>query len=192
MSKKIAFITNICPHYRIRTFEMLSKHFDSDFYFFSAGDEWYWQQEHGINKGEFNFEYLPGVRLGKTRFTPTLLWKLLRKNYDVYLKCINGRFALPVTYLAARLKKKPFILWTGIWMRIDTPFHRMFFPLTQYIYRNSDAIVVYGEHVKEYLINEGILPEKIFVTAHAVDNASYESHCSRENPRSVAPKIGYF
>ena len=174
---KPAFITTFCPHYRIKTFELISKYFsETTYFFFSAGDEWYWQQQHGVNTGDFRFEYLPGFRLGNTRISPSLAWKLWKDNYDLYIKCINGKFALPITYLIARLRHKPFILWTGIWMRLTTKTHRLIFPFTHYIYQHSDAIVTYGEHVKQYLISEGVPAKKIFTTTHAVDNEMYQKH----------------
>jgi len=186
---RIAFITNICAHYRVKTFETLSRYYHIDYYFFSAGDEWYWQQEHGVQAGDFHYEYLPGFRLGRTRVTPTLPWKLWRGNYDVYIKCITGRFTLPITYLIARLRRKPFILWTGIWMRLQTPFHRLAWPLTRYIYRHADAIVVYGEHVKRYLMSEGVLGERIFVAAHAVDNEAYNRPVSEEEKQALRQQL---
>jgi len=186
---RIAFITNICAHYRVQTFETLARYHDVDYYFFSAGDEWYWQQEHGVRAGDFHYEYLPGFRLGRTRVTPTLPWKLWRGNYDIYIKCINGRFALPITYLIARLKRKPFILWTGIWMRLQTPFHRLAWPLTRYIYHHADAIVVYGEHVKRYLMSEGVPGERIFVAAHAVDNEAYNYLVSEEEEDALRRQL---
>ncbi len=184
----IAFTTNICPHYRIRTFKTLAGYYDVDYYFFSAGDEWYWQ--HDTKSGDFRYQYLAGFYVGNIRFTPALPWQLWRKNYEVYIKCINGRFALPVTYIIARLKRKPFILWTGIWMRLQTPAHRLFFPLTRYIYRHADAIVVYGEHVKRYLVSEGVPAQQIFVAAHAMDNVSYDRHISEEEKNSLRQKFG--
>ena len=168
-----AFVTTFCPHHRQQTFEVLARFHNVDYYFFSAGDEWYWQAQHGVRTGNFHYEYLPGFRIGSTRITPTLAWKLWRGDYDVYIKCINGRFALPVTYLIARLRRKPFILWTGIWMRLQTSAHRLFFPMTRYVYRHADAVVVYGEHVKRYLVSEGVPAERIFVAAHAVANENY-------------------
>ena len=186
----IAFITNICSHYRTKTFEILARYYDVAFYFFSAGDEWYWQQQHGVRAGDFHYEYLPGFRLGRTRVTPTLPWKLWRGDHDVYIKCINGRFALPVTYLITRLRGSPFILWTGIWMRLQTPFHRLAFPVTRYIYRHADATVVYGEHVKHYLVGEGVPAERIFVAAHAVDNGVYSREVSEEEKAALRQKLG--
>lgn len=182
---KIAFITNFCPHYRIKTFERIGGLFDTDFYFFSAGNEWYWQQNHGVNRGNFHYRYITGYNLGHTRIPPPLPFQLFRENYDIYIKCINGKFALPVTFLVARLKRKPFILWTGIWMRLQSKFHRLFFPLTRYIYRHANAIVVYGEHVKRYLISEGVPAERIFVAHHAVDNQAYNKTIYEDEKRKL-------
>jgi glycosyltransferase involved in cell wall biosynthesis len=178
---RMVFVTNLCPHYRIKTFETLARYHNPDFYFFSSGDEWYLWRGHGKRAGNFNYEYLPGINFAGMRLTPTLLVKLWRGNYDVFLKCIAGRFALPITYVVARLRRKPFILWTGLWATLQSTFHRLFFPLTRYVYRHADAIVVYGEHVKRYLIEQGVRAERIFVAAHAVDNAVY----SRPVPEAV-------
>src|SRR5262245_57606570 len=173
---RLAFVTNFCAHYRVKTFETLARYQDIDFLFSSAGEEWYWQQRHGVRVGNFSYEYLPAIRLTRRlRFVPSLVTRLWRKNYDGYIKCINGRFALPVTYLVAKLRRKPFILWTGIWMSLDTRFHRFVFPLTLWIYRHADAIVAYGEHVKRYLTSLKVPPEKFFVAAHAMDNAAYHT-----------------
>lgn len=187
---KIAFVTNICPHYRRPTFELLARRADTDFYFFSAGDEWYWQQAHGVERGGFRHQYLRGWRVGRTRITPTLPWKLLRGGYDAYVKCINGKFALPATFLIARLRRKPFVLWTGIWMRLRTPTHRLIFPLTRFIYRHADAVVVYGEHVKRYLVSEGVDPARIFVAAHAVDNAAYSQPVDPAELAALRERLG--
>ncbi|MGQ9581874.1 MAG: glycosyltransferase, partial [Armatimonadota bacterium] len=41
------------------------------------------------------------------------------------------------------------------------------------IYRHSDLPVVYGDHVKRYLIGKDVSTEQIFVVSHAVDNEVY-------------------
>jgi glycosyltransferase involved in cell wall biosynthesis len=186
---RVAFVTNFCAHYRVRTFEILAQHYSVAYYFFSAGKEWYWQQQHGTQRGNFRHEYLPGFQIAGTRLTPTLPWKLMAGGYDVYIKCINGRFALPATYLAARLRRRPFILWTGIWMTLKTPLHRAIFPVTRYIYRHSDAVVTYGEHVKRYLVDQGVAAEKIFPARHAVDNGLYSRQVSDEEKATLRQRL---
>lgn len=170
---RLAFVTNFCPHYRVKTFEMLAAQYDADFFFYSDGGEWYWQRKHGTRTGQFRQSHLSGFTLLGTRITAALPAKLWGGNYEAFVKCIDGRFALAATYLTACLLRRPFILWTGVWSAIDTPFHRLIFPLIRHIYRNADAIVTYGEHVKRYLLNLGVAEEKIFVAPHAVDNEQY-------------------
>ena len=180
---RIAVVTTFPSHYSARTFEALARRHETDFIFFSgAKHEWYWLPEHGETGGQFRHRYLRGFSVGRTRVTPSLFTELLRGRYDAYIKCIHGRFALPVTFAAARAARRPIILWTGLWSRVDTPAHRLFFPLTSYFYRHADALVVYGEHVRRYLVSEGVAPERIFVAPHAVDN---EAHSRPVEPREI-------
>lgn len=187
---RVAFITNFASHYRVKTFETLARYHDVRFFFFSGGDEWYWQKQHGTSTGEFIYEYLPGVALAGTRITPSLIWKLIGGNFDVVLKCINGRFALPAAYLGARLLRRPFVLWTGIWSSLDTPLHKATAFLTNYIYRHADAVVVYGEHVKRYLLSQGVDARRIFVAAHAVDNAAYSRPVAARDVADLRARLG--
>jgi glycosyltransferase involved in cell wall biosynthesis len=186
---KVAFVTNICPHYRVKTYELLARHHDVDYFFFSAGKDWYWEQNNGVHAGNFKFVYLPGFQFGGTRFTPSLITGLWQGRYEVYIKCINGRFALPITYLIARLRKKPFILTTDIWMRLQTIFHRLIYPVTRYIYRHSDAIVAYGEHVRRFLVDEGVSAERIFVAPHAIDNRAYNRLVTKNEKAALFKKL---
>jgi glycosyltransferase involved in cell wall biosynthesis len=189
---RIVFVTNICPHYRVKTFETLAQYYyNVEFFFYSAGNEWYWQQNHRVRTGNFRHTYLPALQLSRrrVRLVPSLVSKLWLGNFDVYIKCINGRFALPTSYIIARLRRRPFVLWTGIWMKLDTPFHRLVFPLTRWIYRHADAIVVYGEHVKRYLMSLKIEPEKIFVAAHAVDNDKYRRSVPENEKANLRAKL---
>jgi glycosyltransferase involved in cell wall biosynthesis len=177
---KIAFVTNLCPHYRIGTFETLARYHDVDFLFFSQGHESYWDKHHGLSLGHFRGEYLPGFHLiPKVRITPTLATRLLGADYAAVIKCINGRFALPLTYLIARLRRIPFVLWTGIWHHPNTLFHHLTYPLTRYLYGHADAIVVYGPHVRRYLVSVGVRQERIFEAWHALDNSRYNRPVSK-------------
>src|SRR5687767_4274024 len=103
-SMRVAFVTNFCPHYRVATFETLSKRLDVQFYFFSSGDEWYWSAKHGVKTGQFRHEYLRGFNLGPVRIVPSLIRRLWGGRHDVIVKCIQGRFALPASYVIARLR----------------------------------------------------------------------------------------
>jgi glycosyltransferase involved in cell wall biosynthesis len=188
-SMRVAFVTNFVPHYRVKMFEALASMCDLRCFLYSDGGEWYWQRAHGVQRGDFAFEYLPGFWLGRVRIAPRLPGELLGGRYDVYIKCINDRFAVPVTFLAARLRRAPFILWTGVWRRLDTPLHRLIFPVTRFLYRHSDAIVAYGEHVRQYLIGEGVDPRRIFLAPQAVDNAHYGRAVPNEERKALRARL---
>jgi len=159
--------------------------------FFSAGDEWYWEKKHGRQNGDFSHEYLPGFRITPwVRVTPTLVPIIWRYDGDVILKCINGRFALPVTLLLAKLRRKRLVLWTGMWRHPRTLFHALTYPVTRLVYRWSDAIVVYGDHVKRYLTSLGVSADKIFVAPHAVDNEAYSRHVNEGERRDIRARYG--
>ncbi|HLB50065.1 MAG TPA: glycosyltransferase family 4 protein [Anaerolineales bacterium] len=171
---KAIFVTNICPHYRVRTFETLAQKMNVSFLFFSEGGERYWDARHGLQHGDFHHEYLPGFYLTRQmRITPALVTRVWQADVDVIIKCITGRFALPVTYLLARARRKPFVLWTGLWSHPATFFHHLTWPLAKYIYTHADAIVVYGAHVRNYLIKVDVQPERIFIAPHAIDSPVY-------------------
>lgn len=186
---RIAFVTNICPHYRVKTFETLAKYYPVKFFFYSKGTEWYWLQKHGTRQGLFDGEYLAGAGRGEAVAVPSLLKRLWERPYLVFIKCINGRLALPATYLTARLRRKPFILWTGIWQNLQTPFHKIILPITRFVYRHADAIVVYGEHVKRFLVDQGVDPNRVFIAHHAVDNELYARPVSEKELCSLRENL---
>lgn len=186
----IAFVTNFIQHYRVKFFEKLADKYDMDFYFFSEGDESYWLPEHGTRKSNIKIVKLKKFKLFNTYILPELYQRLSKQKYDVFLSGIVGRFTMPITFLAAKFTKRPFILWTGVWFRIQTPGHRFFFPVTKYIYQNSDALVVYGNHVKKYLISEGVDPHRIFIGQNAIDNEAYIAPLDQEKINQVREGLG--
>jgi glycosyltransferase involved in cell wall biosynthesis len=166
----VLFVTNFCTHFLVKPFEAVARLGRVRFIFFSDGGESYWETANKVHAGSFEHRYLPGFYLGsKVRVTPALIWEILTTRADAIVLSLTGRFAIPATYLLARLRRKPFILWTGMWYHPRSFFHRLSWPLTLWIYRHSDALLVYGEHVKRYLVDLGVPAEKIFLFWQSVD-----------------------
>lgn len=185
------FVSNFCPHYRVRTYETLARKMDVRFLFVSPGDEEYWDPRRGVQRGEFPHEYLRGFHLASgLRVTPGLVTRLWRSDVDLIFMALADRFSVPIGYGLARLRGKPFVLWTGLWQHPASFFHRLTFPLLRHIYRHSDAVVVYGSHVRDYLIGLGVRPERIFVAAHAVDNEVYGHAVPAEARSSLRADLG--
>jgi glycosyltransferase involved in cell wall biosynthesis len=58
-----------------------------------------------------------------------------------------------------------------MWAHPATRVHRLSRPLTEAVYRGSDAIVAYGTHVRRFLLDtSGVDPGKVFVAGQAVDS----------------------
>jgi len=165
---RVLFVTNVVTHYRAPLYQKLAERLDVRFLLYSDGREWYWNGG-SLPLGDLPGKVLSGWWIGRTRIVPELLADLWRTDYDVVVKCINGRFALPVTYAAARARGKPFILWTSLWRHPTSGFHRLTGPAVRLLYRNADAIVTYGRHVSRYVASQGASPDRVFEAPQAID-----------------------
>jgi glycosyltransferase involved in cell wall biosynthesis len=183
-----------CPHYRRALFEELARRMEMDFYFFSdARDKWWNSRLPTIEDGDFRRIALRRYRVAGEPFVPALPLRLRPDRYDAVIKNLSGRLMLPSLYGAARLRRVPFVLWTGMWFHPQTTFHRLSRPATEALYRDVPAIVVYGEHVKRVLLQvPGVDSEKIFVAGQAVDASRFEAVRPAGNGRPVVLFIGQF
>ena len=187
---KAVFVTNICTHYRAGAFSELARRISAKFYFYSDGSERYWEKKNATGGGTFEGHNLSGFYLfPRVRITPELVRRLLSEEYDVAIKCINGRFALPVTFLLAKLRKKKFILWQTLWYHPRTFFHTLSFPLLQYIWRHSDALVTYGEHGRDYLLSHNVPRDKVFIAWQAVDNALFNRPIEEKEKNAIRTEL---
>lgn len=170
---RIAFITNFCPFYRVKLFRLLAEQYDVRFHFFSDASEKNWESLNPHGTDEVPVVPLHSPPAGKLIVLFRLFRELWTEPYDIYIQGVSGRFVVPLTYIITRLRKKPFILWTGFWHHPSTLFHRLTFPLVRHICRHADALVAYGTHVRDYLVSLGVDPEKIFIAWNTADNDQY-------------------
>jgi len=166
---RILVVTNFCTHYRAPLYELLHQRLGAEFVFFTEGTEKYWQAHLGVTSGSFPRKTLArpttfGTGCG---LNTALLRELWTREYDVMIKCMNGRVELPAAFIAAQVRRRPFVLWTGMWMHPRTFFHRLSHPFAKLIYCRSDAIVTYGDHVSRFVIEEGADASKVFPAENA-------------------------
>jgi glycosyltransferase involved in cell wall biosynthesis len=169
--RRIAFIDYFPTHYRRALYEELSRRMDADFYFYADERERYWNKKITlVQNGSFRRIELRRLRIAGEPFMPGIVRALSAKRYDAVIKSLNGRVMLPLTYLTARAHGVPFVLWSGMWYHPSTRFHRVSRAPTESLYRDADAIVTYGEHVRRYVLRTpGVDAEKVFVAGQAVD-----------------------
>jgi glycosyltransferase involved in cell wall biosynthesis len=187
---RVAFVTNLCPHYRRPLFELLASRLDVDFYFYSSGTEWYLGDAYSHVSGAFREMELPRHTVGRQPIMPGLARVLRPSRYDVVVQSYTGRLQIALTVLTASARNLPLVIWTGIWNDLGSPFDRLTRPLANAAYRRADALVAYGDHVKRYLTGaSGIDPADVFVAGQAVDGSRFED-ISRDQPSDAVLFVG--
>ena len=186
---KILVVVNLCAPYRVGLFELLAKAHDIRFLFFSGGEERYYDGQRLL--GKFRGEYLWGFNIGpKIRVNPKLLWELMFSDYTHIIVGINGPLPVFLSFVVSKLRRKKVVLWTGLWQHPGTLFHKMSFPVVKALYRWSDAIIVYGRHVKKYLTSLGIPSEKIAVAWQVQDNRKFEKLVTENQKEAKKKELG--
>lgn len=186
---RTAFITNFCPFYRRKLYTILTEKIGARFCFFSDASESNWEQKNP--HGDDSLPCVP-VRTGNESMLRVLLrlaHHLLTNRYDCYIQGISGRWVVPLTWFIARMRGTPYVAWTGFWNHPNTFFHRVTFPLVRHIYRNADAVIAYGTHVKDYLLKLGVHEEKIFIGWNTADNEAYAHNVLPEQKEELRKEL---
>ncbi|MBQ7555606.1 glycosyltransferase, partial [bacterium] len=161
--KSYLLVTNFCPFYRIKLFKILNDELKLKILFYSAGTEKYWESSNAQGEKKAENIYLADDGANKL----VIIWRYVRVLFSSDTKGViqgfNGAAFIFLGYIIARLRGIPFGIWTGLWYHPRTPFHTATRPLTDFIYRHADFAIVYGTHVKAYLISRGMKAEKIFI-----------------------------
>jgi len=192
--RRVALVTAYSTHYRDPLYALLARRFELECFFFSepptawtAGQERI-RTERG--QAEADGDGLVAAAADERAFTrielrrmsvlgqailPGLARRLSRARYDAIVMDLTGRLMLPYVYAIARARHLPFVLWTGVWHHPTTAIHRMTRGVAESLYRGSDAIIVYGDHVRRTLLAvKGVENEKIFTAAQAVEASKFE------------------
>jgi len=168
-----AFITNFCPFYRVKLYKILAEKIGAKFLFFSDASEKNWESLNPHGSDEVAVVPLRAGSDSKLKVMFNLAKELWSNDYDIFVQGVSGKFAVLISFIIAKLRGKPIILWTGFWNHPQTFFHKITFPLIRFFYKHSDAVVGYGTHVRDYLISIGVDKDKIFVAQNTADNELY-------------------
>jgi glycosyltransferase involved in cell wall biosynthesis len=141
----IALVTNYLTPYRTALFARLAERHDTEVLCFGAGDryipEWFRDLDRQLDQAPFPARRLHGpleaLRLGR--------------RYDMLIAPFAGGAILPATYASARLDGRPFVLWASVWAAPRSLTHALTLPVTRRIYRDADAVITYGEHVRRFV-----------------------------------------
>lgn len=184
---KVAIITNMPAPYRIPLFEKIARIVDLTVYFTTyteEGRDW-------TNKEHYNFNYkiLPSYNLkisGKDilnyHFNPSIITELLKNDYDVIVSGGYASLTAKIALIICKIRKKPFILWSGSTLNEKTTMRTLFSPFIKLLVRKMDSFIVYGTKAKEYIMSMGVDPNNIFVMINVGDVDFFSEENQRLRP----------
>lgn len=109
--------------------------------------------------------------------------------YRAVICGLNGRVALSGSYVAARARRVPFVLWVGIWEHPRTPAHTLSVLPTRRLYRDADAVATYGSHVTRH-VEAQRSQGGVFVAAQAVDVDHFGAPVGEDDVASARKQTG--
>lgn len=141
----IALVTTYLAGYRLPLYELLAARHGVEVLCFGGGERyvpaWFRDLDRQLEQAPFPARRLHGAREALA----------LGRRYEAVIAPFAGGAVLPAAYLGARRGRVPFVLWASVWAQPRSPAHALALPLTRQIYRDADAVVAYGEHVRRFV-----------------------------------------
>lgn len=170
----IALVTNYLPPYRIPLYRLLHERYGVELYCFGGAPHYVPESLRDLDR-QIATAPFPAHRLARERDA-----RRLPEQSDAVIAAIAGRVALPSAYRAARKAKTPFIVWASLWRHPLTIPHTFSLRLMKRIYRRSDAVVTYGDHVSRYVGRYRRGMDGIFTAPQAVEPEIFGREVSAE------------
>ena len=89
-----------------------------------------------------------------------------------------GGATLPAAYMGARRFERPFVLCASVWAQPRSVAHAAALPMIRLIYRDADAVVAYGEHVRRFVAGIRGRDDDVFVAPQSVEPRLFGRHVS--------------
>ncbi|MDQ3897330.1 MAG: glycosyltransferase family 4 protein [Actinomycetota bacterium] len=164
----MVFVTTTPAAHKSGALRLLARQMNVFFLFFSRGREPYRSASATPVYEGLRYDDVGATARSRIGVLRSLVRVVAFSKYDVLVKCINGKAELLVCYWGCRLRRRKFVLWTGIWKWPDNVRHRIGRPLVRHICRQSDAVCTYGPHVSQFLERDGVPRRKLFVVQQPV------------------------
>lgn len=169
---KIVLIHSETRSYRVPLFTELSKRYDITFLFmegkrrsttFPESRQWKYKDLRPYPMWGYSSDFSPG-----------LIRELIRrrKTYDYIISSSLGDFATHVAFPLSKLLRKKFILWSEDWRWSRHALAAVAFPYVKRIARGSHACIAAGTKTKEFFLQLGVKPDRIFVAPNCAPDVT--------------------
>ncbi len=158
-----ALLTTYLADYRVPLFERLAERHGVEVLCLGGGARYVPSWFSDLD-GQLRVAPFPARRLGGAREALDI-----GRGYEAVIAPFAGGRILPAAYAGARRHRRPFVLWASVWSQPRSLAHAAALPVTRHIYRNADAVVAYGEHVRRFVASLRGRDRDVFVAPQAVE-----------------------
>jgi len=190
---RVALLHNIISPHVVPLFERLAHQpgIDLKVYFLAESDRnrrW----ATAIDRS-FDYEILPhwALRVGRTDLStffinPTIISALQRDGFDVLVSVGWDSFAALGAFALCKLRRKPFVLWSGSTVNEPSWRRTMTLPLVKQVVRGSNSWIAYGSRAREYLVGLGASADRVFLAFNTVDVDWFRARADELRPHRAA------
>jgi glycosyltransferase involved in cell wall biosynthesis len=158
-----ALLTTYLTGYRMPLFQRLADRHQLEVLCFGGGaryvPEWFSDLDRQLAAAPFPARRLHGAREAFA----------VGGRHELVIAPFAGGATLPAAYLGARRHGRPFVLWASVWSQPRSVAHVAARPLIRRIYRDADAVIAYGEHVRRFVAGIRGRDDDVFVAPQAVE-----------------------
>jgi glycosyltransferase involved in cell wall biosynthesis len=156
---RVALLTTYLAGYRVPLYERLHERYGVEVLCYGGGDRyvpaWFTDLDAQLDAAPFPARRIGGavdaLRLGRA--------------YDAVIAPFAGGAVLPAAYFGARR----FVMWASVWAEPKSFRHAVARPVIHRIYRQADAVVAYGEHVRRFVAEIRGHDDDVFIAPQSVE-----------------------
>jgi glycosyltransferase involved in cell wall biosynthesis len=158
-----ALLTTYLTAYRMPLFERLAARDHVEVLCYGGGEryvpQWFSDLDAQLAAAPFPARRLHGAREALE----------VGRDYELVIAPFAGGAILPAAYLGARRAGRPFVLWASVWAQPRSVAHAAALPVIRHIYRDADAVIAYGEHVRRFVARIRGHDDDVFVAPQSVE-----------------------
>lgn len=158
-----ALFTNYLTDYRVPLYRLLHEHLGVEVLCYGGGER-YMASWFSDLDGQLAAAPFPAGRLSG----PAAALRAAGE-YELVIAPFAGGAMLPALYAGARARRRRFVLWASVWAQPRSLSHLLALPATRHILAHADAVLAYGEHVRQFVGGVRGRTDDVFVAAQAVE-----------------------
>jgi glycosyltransferase involved in cell wall biosynthesis len=170
----IAILTTYLSDYRLPLYRLLAQRHDIEVLCYGGGKRyvpaWFADLDAQLAAADFPARRMDGPREALT----------LGRRYDAVIAPFAGGALLPAAYAGAHRYGRPFVFWASIWHQPRSLSHALALPVTRRIFRHSEAVLAYGEHVRHFVASIRGRDSDVFVAPQSVEPELFRRTVSDE------------